>query len=271
MDAILGLRQEHFSKELGCWLFPVGSFVVSKTLINPKRLMDFDYLSEYKDFPTSHLLAIVQSPQDYQPEAVYASQTLLNDRQVSEADRMETGLYLSALAAEEEKPRRSINRLKAQAVGLLEPVMRPRAEVDPRKWVNLLLTVILVQFVWNLVSFSARLMPSSSRGGYDFSVSDIVGFLDLALTPVIWFLLYKRRKLGWISLMVIEILLALTSLSSFYYVFKYSFLRSANPGFFIWPVIFHSAFVVFLWRTDIAGYFGISEIIKKRTALGSFL
>ena len=232
--------------------------------------MAFDFLQEYEHLSTSTLLAILQQPQDYQPEALSAARTLLAGRTVTEDDTVETAQYIEKLENERESRKSQGKLLQDKLAYLLEPVINPKATIEPRRWVNLLLAGITLLFAWNLyVLARLYIMKFGPPSVIPLTIEDMVFTIRVAYLPVIVFLLYKRRKAGWILLMVDRTWNFLSSGVSFFYLFEYPVLQQNNAEALIWPVMLNGFFILFLWRKEIREYFGITERLRRKAVIAT--
>lgn len=227
--------------------------------------MAFDFYDEYKDYPNLELLKIIRNPSDYQPPAVAAASQILDERQVPVEEISALDQSLHASAEVERNKREKFARMTAKTADLFPPIAQPHKEVEPSKWVNLLLLVIAAQYVWMLFGMREDLIRLSSR--HSFAWFYFFNFLPVFYIPVLFFLIFKRRRWGWILLFADNFATLIMMLSESYIFFKYQHIHHASFVSFITPIVIRSAFTLFLWRNAITENFGVSSAIKKRTAL----
>lgn len=227
--------------------------------------MAFDFYDEYKDYPNLELLKIIRNPRDYQPLAVAAASQILDERQVPDEEISSLDQSLHALAEAERYKREKFARMAAKTADLFPPTAQPHKEVEPSKWVNLLLLVIAAQYAWMLFGMTKHLIRWLSRQFFDWF--DYINFLPILYVPFIFFLIFKRRRWGWILLFADNLATLIMILSESYIFFKFQHIYHSSIVSFITPIMIRSAFTFFLWRNGITEYFGVSFAIKKRTAL----
>jgi hypothetical protein len=227
--------------------------------------MAFDFYDEYKDYPNLELLKIIRNPNDYQPLTVAAASQILDERQVPGEEIGSLDQSLHALAEAERYKREKFARMTAKTADLFPPIAQPHKEVEPSKWVNLFLLVIAARYAWMLFGMTKRLIRLLSRQSFDWF--DYINFVPVLYVPFIFFLIFKRRRWGWILLFADNLAALIMMLSESYIFFKYQHLYHSSIVSFITPIMIRSAFTFFLWRNAITEYFGVSSTIKKRTAL----
>jgi len=178
--------------------------------------MDFDFYEIYKDFPTAELLKIVLRPDGYEPEAVEAASRRLSERETTSEDRAAVQKFYEEKDRGVRQKAEKVDHLKEQAADLLQPIIKPGPNVAPQKWLNIFLLVLGLQFTWTLIQALIAVYKSVVLVifGAGFGVHERVGYRDAAshlldvnllinivtLVYVPWFfyLLYKRKRWGWI-------------------------------------------------------------------------
>ena len=229
--------------------------------------MNFDFYEQYKEYSTVELLKIVKKAADYQPGAVEAAKTILAQRQITQHELEEA----EHLIKEEEEQGKAfsnkINSYKEKAADFFEPIINPGTEVKPVKWLNILLLFTGLQYVWVLYDTikSLLLFIKCRYCSFDFSI--ILLLVNLIYIPLVFYLLYKKRRWGWILLFADNLFILIIRLGETYTFFKYQEFHRGSTSEFIFFILVRAAFVFFLWRKSIAGFFGVSDKIKKDTAM----
>jgi hypothetical protein len=227
--------------------------------------MAFDFYDEYKDYPNLELLKIIRNPSDYQPLAVAAASQILDERQVPVEEISALDKSLHELSETERFKREKFARMTAKTADLFPPIAQPHKEVEPTKWVNLFLLVVATQYAWMLFGMIKHVIRLLSRQSFDWF--DYINFLPVLYVPFIFFLIFKRRRWGWILLFADNLAAIILMLSESYIFFKYQHIHHSSIVSFITPIMIRSALTFFLWRNAITEHFGVSSTIKKRTAL----
>jgi len=118
--------------------------------------MNFDFYEIYKDFPTTELLKIVFRPDGYEPEAVEAASRRLSERERTPEDQAAVQEFYEEKDREVRQKAEKIDHLKEQAADLLQPIIKPGPNISPRKWLNIFLIVLGLQYSWMLVQALQR-------------------------------------------------------------------------------------------------------------------
>ena len=229
--------------------------------------MNFDFYQLYKDYSNTELLKIVKRPTEYQPTAVAAATQILNERQVTTEEIQFVDQHLHDIDNSTKTKKEKIDALKGKATDFFEPVLYPSEKVEPNKWLNILLFVIAIQYAWSLFGTVRRLISFLQCGYCSLDFTFFAELLTLFYVPLIFFLLFKRRRWGWILLFADNLFSLISRISQSYIFFKYQSIHHGDTTSFLLPILIKSAFVFFLWRDPIAYHFGISKETKKKTAL----
>lgn len=229
--------------------------------------MNIDFYQLYKDYTNTELLKIVKRPADYQPAAVAVATQILNERQVTAEEIQFVDQYFHNIENSVKTKKEKYDALKTKATDFFEPVLHPSEKIEPNKWVNILLLVIAIQYAWSLFNTAKRLISFLQCDYCSFDVTFFAELLTLLYVPLIFFLLFKRRRWGWILLFADNLFSLISRVSQSYIFFKYQSIHHGDTTSFLLPILIKAAFVFFLWREPIANYFGIAQETKKKTAL----
>ena len=229
--------------------------------------MNFDFYQQYKNYSNIELLKIVRRPDDYQPAAVAVAAQILHERQVTPAEISSVDEYFLDIEKSAKAKKEKIDALKNKATDFLEPVLHPGEKVEPNKWVNILLLIIAAQYAWSLFNTAKGLIRFFQCDYCTFDIGFLIEYLTLLYVPLIFFLLIKRRRWGWILLFSDNLFTLISSVSQSYIFFKYQSIHHGATTSFLLPILIKAAFVFFLWRDPIAGHFGVNHDTKKKTAV----
>jgi predicted DNA-binding protein len=228
--------------------------------------MKFDFPEQYKLYSTTDLLKIVKRPNDYQTAAVEAANEILKDRQISEADILEVEEFYLAIDTKRQIKKEKIHAYKEKTTDFLEPVLRPGTEIAPGKWINILLVIIGLQYLWFCYNAGRQFIAFLKCDTCPFDISYFIDLVSLLYIPVIFFLLFKRRTWGWILLFADNLFTLIGQLSQSYLYFKYWDPGGNDIASFFLPIIIKAIFAYFLWRSDISGYFNVTTQTKQKSA-----
>jgi hypothetical protein len=253
--------------------------------------MNFDFYSTYKEYPTVELLKIIQRADQYQEAAINAATQILSERNVSQEERDEVDSFYQALDNSSRQRTEKITAYRNKVDDFLEPVLRPSENIKPDKWLNILLLMIGLQYLWVLygyivslvnffqkvnhcTEFDFRIYSSRNLSYWDcfwkeFDPASLLGLFSLIYIPVMFYLLWKRKKWGWILLFVDNILPLLANIYMCYTIFINDWFFKPSPMPFITSIIVKSLIAFFIWRTSISDFFGVTKEIKFKTAVFS--
>jgi hypothetical protein len=220
----------------------------------------------YQKYTNIELLRIVRYPDDYQAAAVEAATQILTSRNVSDEDREQAEQLFHNIDSKEAAKHEKIEALQAKVADVLQPLIKPGPEITPQKWLNVFLLIIAIQYIWTFYTTLQQVIDSVRYHINVFGFLTMTNIFILIYIPIIFYLLFKRRRWGWILLFADNIL-ALMSLSTLIYnSFRYP-ITAGNSTAIIIQFSIRIAFVLFLWRQTLAGHFGVSEKAKLHTLI----
>lgn len=226
--------------------------------------MNFNFYDQYRVYSNVELLRIISRADEYQPEAVEAASLVLKDRNVTEEERAEVEQFFADKNAKAEK----IEAYKDKAKDFFQPIVQPEEDVKPAKWLNIVLLLVAVDFLWE---FYRAVKDTISRSKCADCPVDpfslLLSISGVVYLPVIFYLLLKRRRWGWILLFADNGISVLLQLSQAHIFFKYQDMHGSDTTAFLLPVLIRLGFLVFLWRNDISGYFGVSMKTKQHVLI----
>lgn len=226
--------------------------------------MDFNFYDQYKNYPSIDLLKIVRSPDSYQPQAIEAATQVLKEREVTAEEIALADGYILDIKRKQEK----IEAYKEKAKDFLQPILQPGPHVKPAKWLNILL--ILVALDYCLVIYQT-IRRAVSFLWCDYCTFDPLFFsfslLGIIYVPFIFYLLFKRKRWGWILLFVDNGITAIGRLSQMYMYFEYRDIHGGDIATYLFFILIKVGFLIFLWRNEITAYFDVPDQTKQRTLI----
>jgi len=230
--------------------------------------MNLDFYQLYKDYSNTDLLKIVKQPGDYQPAAVSIATQILHERQITPEEILYVDQFYQDIESSKRAKKEKFDTVKNKATGFLEPVLYPTEKIEPTKWINILLLVIAIQYAWTLFNILKRLINFLKCTNCPFFITDFADILTLLYVPIIFILVFKKKRWGWILLFADNLFALISgSVSQSYFFFKYQSIPNGDLTTFILPILIKLAFVFFLWRNEISNYFRVTIETKKKTAL----
>lgn len=161
------------------------------------------FTERYRTFSNSDLLRVIENHSDYQPEAVEAAKTEINQRKLSDQEIKDAKSELEAERQEQQGQKeqkaeveRKVKTFGTSIFDTINPIQKsaPTAE----KLIRLitiafgLISVVKWFNEFGLVKF----MLTDNSAGWDLSMIEY--FLPLVLLPVATILFWLRKKSGWI-------------------------------------------------------------------------
>lgn len=226
--------------------------------------MNFNFYDLYRVYSNVELLRIISCADEYQPEAVNAASLILKDRDVTDEDLAEAEQFFADKKAKAE----IIEAYKNKAKDFLQPIVQPTADVRPGKWLNILLLLVALDYLWVLYHAIRDVVLYLRCDNCEFDpVSFLLSISGVVYLPVIFYLLLKRRRWGWILLFADNGMSVLLRLAQMYVFFKYQDMHGGDTSAFLMPVLIRLGFLAFLWRKEISDYFAVSSKTKQHVLL----
>jgi hypothetical protein len=227
----------------------------------------FNFRDLYKNYSNIELLKIVRQPGVYEASAIEAASSILTGRDVSEDDMEEVDNFIRDVNNEVQKKQRKKDAISNQAADFFEPILAPTEEVKPSKWLNMFLLLLTLQYAREIYRTIKHFVRYLKCLNCDLDFYIFLDFISLIYIPVIFYLLFKRKRWGWILLFADNLLSLILQLSQSYIFFKIYDIHHQHTLSFIEPIVIKALFTFFLWRNAIAEHFGITRETKKNTAL----
>jgi hypothetical protein len=232
--------------------------------------MDLDFYNEFIHRSTVELLVITKEPEKYQPAAIEAAERLLRERGVSVADLEAADLQMLLEANAQSAKLLRIDAYREQVASVLEPVLIPNAPFNPEKWFKLFLVIYGLIYAWVLFHVVKSQLDLLDCKGCKGDPTMLGGPINAIFLTVVFFLLLKNRKWGWILLMASNITVVMTAFVQLQVLYKYRHVFSTGPVQYLSPFLLPVLYVLFLWRPAIAAFFGVDVKTKRRTAVVGF-
>ena len=216
--------------------------------------MDIDFREQYKNFLTCDLLKITMSPGSYQSAAVIAAAEVLNGRVITQADRDEAEKKIgnSETAYQKKKlPVISIRDINSM----------------PDKWVNVILAIAVLQYLYLLYIDINALDVVLHRQNFPFRLVLLGSYIDLLYLPILLFMFYRHNRWGWILLLGAKLFTIIPTLV--YYFHDYG--GGSIFPFFLFETFLNVAVVMLLWKQDVRRVFTVNNRTGLFTVLATAL
>jgi hypothetical protein len=246
--------------------------------------MEIDFYEQFKEFSNTELLKIVTRPQEYQPSAIDAASEILKDRQVSENDVRATQEYFHDRDNDERLKKEKTESLKNNVADFLQPIIQPGSTVEPGKWINLFLVFMALEYLRAIfvkirgIIVALKFARNESQNGFEKGTGDsyylvpiIFEIAYIIYIPVLFYLLYRKRRWGWILLFGDQLISFLLSISTVYFFIKNQSLLHSQAGPWLFWIFLRGAFIYFLWQEKVATYFNVPQQTKGKIVMASIL
>ena len=222
------------------------------------------FLDRYRQYSNVNLLKIVARPDDYQPDAVTAAKAILSGRTVTQEEENEVDLHFQKIALDQSQKEHRVESYKKAIDEFIQPITRPETRLSPVKWLPLFLVLLAIQYVYQVGSTVLDIVKYIRfRAAFDWSL--MYSLLGIGYFATIFYLLFKKRRWGWILLLADNIISCMLLLSQLYWMFGYP----EGMAAFLWQFSLRAAFIYFLFRQDVAAYFNIESPMRGKIALAS--
>jgi hypothetical protein len=163
--------------------------------------MNFE--EEFRAYTIVELLRIIQNPQARKPIEIYMAKKTLDARDVSEEELLQAKAELEneGKSQEPETPKEEVGGNGSKWSSFLNLIHRSETRVEEMITTIYLLLFLVVSVI--LIEFAQNLYPNLTDGNILVEVVLIVGCLwRLGILFLVAFLFFKKKKLGWILLLL---------------------------------------------------------------------
>lgn len=228
--------------------------------------MEFNFRESFQTYSNVELLRIIDEAHKYQPEAVEAARHVLGGREVHDSDIEQMNSYKAAIAVKEQEN----GAAREELSDFLESVLKPEQGPNVNKWINILLVLLGVQYLWKIPYFF-RLVKGYLQCGHCSMLSGVFihGVYPIFYIPLTCYLLYKKKRWGWMLLLAYFIIALISQIGELSYYFSSFQSVTRYYRMDITAAIITLAakigILVFIWRPVVSDHFGISPRAKRDT------
>lgn len=227
----------------------------------------FNFLENYQSYSNIDLLKIVKRPNKYQPEAVAAAETILETRSVTEEELNIVAAYYTELDSQEKKSNEKIQQVINQTNDFLKPILQPSEKVNSTKWLNIIIFIVTLQYIREYIKVLAELKYMFTVNNYNWDSYSYFIIILLVYIPIVIYLLWKRKKWGWILLFSTTIFSVISQVIRIMLYAKYNDMFTFDPFEVIIPVSINIALIYVLYKNNIAQAFQVNQKSKKEIAI----
>lgn len=217
----------------------------------------FEIYSSYSNY---ELLKITKRPENYQPEAVRVAEKLLASRVISEDETNQVEKYYQEIDYQKKITQEKRESIYKNLNAHFNVFANTNNILDVEKWLNIYIIFILATLLFSTFMIFYGIYNAKESDILDFKYYLIGYFIQTLFTLFLVFLLYKRKRLGWIlvvvssffslSIILIKIVLLINFSGLFFLQNSYSLL---------WSIVINIATVLFFWKNEVAELFVISS------------
>ncbi len=230
--------------------------------------MIVNFRETYKSFNTAELLNIVKEPNDYQPEAVLAAIELLKERTVTHAEIAEAERMRENKKDFWPDEKKILKNVSAKIEDFVEPIVTPETKINIKKWINVLIVTLGIYCAWMLTNLIIRWRRLYELDRFEtLTLFEMIAPLYLMVTIVG---LYKKKKWGWMLLMIYFIIEAIDFATGIYYSIKYSFLHG-HVGESVLGTFVYGLAGYLMSQKDTRTYFNISAAFFRNTIFSGII
>jgi hypothetical protein len=226
-----------------------------------------EFLNRFSKYSNVELLKIIKQSEEFELDAVKAAREIIATRNITESDIREMNENFGNIQKGEDENQEKVKLLSQKVNNFFEPILQPRKEFNPNKWLNLILLVIAITYLWLLYQTIKYFIDFSQCASCTFDISLVANLATLLYTPFIFYFILKKSKWGWIFLFGDVTFCLLSILSQSYLFFKFQSIHQGNTAEFIWSFVWRLALLTFLLRPDVASLFNISHPKRKKYAI----
>lgn len=228
--------------------------------------MEFNFRDSFQSYSNVELLKIIDQADKYQPEAVDIARQILSGRDVHDSDFEQMNSYKAAVAIRQEEKAAG----KEEISGFLESIVRPDEGLNIAKWINVLLVILGINYLWILSRTFRRMNVYLQCAHCSLSTAEFISIAyPVLLIPVAAYLLYKKKRWGWILLLayfIAELIQHLGNIGVYLYYYKKTAVYYPLSITSVVIVLTAKAgLVLFLLRSVVLDYFGITPRAKRDT------
>lgn len=220
--------------------------------------MKTDLHNQYKDQPTTNLLMITQRPGLYHADLVAVVAEILKTREVTQEDLDNAEIQL--------------NKVGSPVLAEALPVDSLKAANDKNElWLKVILAVVVLDYLHLLYIDIKQFSHVFSREVYSYRNVSVGSFFDLLVLPFVFYMFYKRKRWGWITLFAVKLITIEPSLL-FYFREYWPVESGVNLlSYSLLAISINIAIIIVLWKRDICNVFKVNDRTKWVTALSILL
>lgn len=230
--------------------------------------MELNFYDRYKLYSTVELLLIINQPKKYQKKAVETAKHILAERHISEEEKEKALNSLNVITTREKIAKSNTRQIQKKWGNVLRMIVTPSEELNIEKWLNLSLVLLVVQFLHQAFKLVQDIFDFKSCYNCNYSFLNLIPHLSLIYIPIVFYLLFKGKRWGWILLFAdIFIALTMSSISQVLLYSRYRYCKELTSFSFLFTLTLRICLLFFLIKKDVTSFFSISFKTIKNTII----
>ncbi|HSZ33135.1 MAG TPA: hypothetical protein VK772_07480 [Puia sp.] len=230
--------------------------------------MIINFRETYKSLSTAELLNIIHKPDDYQPQAVLAANEILKERSITDADIADAERITEDIKNYWINEKEVLNNVSSKIENLADPIVNPVTTVNTKKWISILIVTIAVYSTWMLIELTIQWRRWSELNRTEHFNWGLI--IEPAYLLVTLGGLYKRKKWGWMLLMILFVIQLIGAAIGVFLSFRYSFFHR-DIGASVFSILLYGVTVYLLSQKDTRTYFSISDKFFRNTIFSGII
>jgi len=230
------------------------------------------FAEKYKTLSNADLLKIIDNPSDYQPFAVEAAESELNQRELTTSELEEANAENEAKKQHlrEQIDRKVAFETKVKGIGFsIADTINPIQKTPPSA--NRIIAILSIGFgvlflyeIFNQLEYLEFILTDKFVS-WDLKI--LLYLLNLIVLPLAVFLFWRRKKSGWVFFSILFTFSLLAALYSLTLLLKLNrvdnrvndLLPVASPASILWNVLFFAGCLWLIYKNDIRVIYAIDK------------
>ena len=230
------------------------------------------FTERYKTLSNADLLKVTDNPSDYQPMAIEAAESALNQRQLTAAElekaKAENQVKKQEKQEQTDKKIAFENKIKdigSSIADVINPIQRtPPSANRVIAILSIVFGVLFLYQVYNQFGFIKYMLTyKDAKWGFEM----ILYFLPLILLPLATFLFWRRKKTGWILFSIFFTFSALGAVVAFISALKLNrtvyginnILPPVSPVPILMNILFFGGCLWLIYKNDIREIYAVDK------------
>ncbi|HEX8023036.1 hypothetical protein [Mucilaginibacter sp.] len=199
-------------------------------------------------------MKITLRPESYQDGVVMNVTEILKTRVITQADLDNAERHLTE------------DELTAPKKGLLANIFKVNSN-NHEKWLNVILAIAVFEYLHLLYTDTIVFNRLLNGHDYPYRMVNVLSYIDLLCLPFVYYMFYKRKRWGWITLFGVKLFTIEPSL-----LFYFNEYWPVEHGiglltYSLLTIFLDIPILIFLWKQEISSIFKVNSKTKWSTFL----